>query len=368
MLRKLAFSLLCMAMGVAAYGQSSRPPYLPIWASNGIPTTDILQPTNTFIAAGWPLSSTPPSRQYFNWILNRTAWGVDYVLHRGISDWDSLTTYGPNDLVIGSNGRLYRSTQGSNLGNAPPNTSFWNVPAVDTVGNGDNSPSVASTAFVHNNYIPIGGAFSLLGGIIGTNQVPFAAVQQYQGSLSINYSQLVGVPASVNPTANSLVQRDAAGSLVGTYLYQTSGNNENPSISQVMVTNGDNVLRKENFVNFQQQMNLSFIGGQVTAGQVPANAVTQFSQQIFSYNPLMSTSNPGCAQIPGGIIIMWGSMNPAGGTITVGFPCGGFPNAALSVTSNSSAYPTQTNISSWNRLSFVVSNTGGSGNYIAIGY
>jgi len=370
MLRKLAYTLLCMTMAMAAYGQSTRPPFLPIWAVTAIPTTDILQPNNAYISAGWPLSSTPPSRQYFNWVLNRGTWGVDYLLHRGIADWDSATTYGPNDLVIGSNGRIYRSTQSNNVGNAPPNTSFWNVPAIDAVANGDNSASIASTAFVHNNYVPIGGGFSLLGGQIGAGQVPLGAVNQWQSFLSISWSQISGVPLDQSGTvANSIAQRNGGGYLFANYFNQNLGANENPPIGQVIVNNTtDTFNRKASFVNFQNQQNLANIGGQVTAGQVPQGAVTQYSPQVFQYNPQISRSTSGCAQIPGGILIQWGIVAPNGGTITAGYSCGPFPNAALSVISNGQSAVTQSNVTGWNANNFTIRNTGGASNYIAIGY
>lgn len=371
MIRKFGLTLLCMLLTASALAQSSRPPFLPIWAVTAVPTNDILQPNNTFISLGWPLSSTPPSRQYFNWVLNRSTWGVDYILHRGIADWDSSTVYGSNDLAIGSNGRLYRSTQPSNTGNSPPNSSFWNVPAIDTLPTGDNSPSIANTAFVTANFVPRGGAFSLLGGQIGSSQVPFSAVQQYQASLSIGFGQITGVPLNTGTVISPLtiLERDTAGDAFARYFNSQAPNNESLTVSQVMVTNGsDNYLRKANLFNFAAQIPLSNLSGQVTAGQVPASAVTQYSPQLFAFNPLQSKTNPGCAQLPGGVIIMWGPMTPNNNTITVAFPCGGFPNAALSVVGNGSSVPTQTNVISWNNTTFQVHNTGGAGNYIAIGF
>jgi hypothetical protein len=56
---------------------------------------------------------------------------------------------------------------------------------------------------------------------------------------------VAAVLGSVTPTGNTLVQRDASGFIYAQYLNQASGNNENPPISQIMVTNGsDGFLRK----------------------------------------------------------------------------------------------------------------------------
>lgn len=56
---------------------------------------------------------------------------------------------------------------------------------------------------------------------------------------------ITALSADTSPTGNTVARRDANGYLYAAYLNQGSGNNENPGISQVMVTNGsDNFLRK----------------------------------------------------------------------------------------------------------------------------
>lgn len=369
-MRKFGLLAALMLLATNAFAQSTRPPFVPIWASGAAPTTDIVQPSNSYITAGWPLSSTPPSRQYFNWVLNRGTWGVDYLLHRGIADWDSSTVYAQGD-VVQYGAVLYRNIVSNNTGNAPSAVSTqWTSIASATRPVGDNSLNVATTEFVHSNSVPLGGAFSLLGGQISASQVPLAAVNQYQSFLSINYAQLTGVPVSTANAPNTIVFRDSSGNAFTNYFNQTSPANENPTIDQVAVSglNQGTYWRKASLGFFQSQMNLSSIGGQVSAGQVPSSAVTQYSPQIFAYNPTIAKANPGCVTIPGGIVIIWGNMNPNGNTITVAFACGGFANAALNVVANGSSIPTQTNVLSWTASSFTVHNTGGSGNYIAIGY
>jgi hypothetical protein len=371
-MRKLLLSALAL-LPLIAGAQTAKPPLVPVWASTATPTTDIVKPSDSYIATGWPLSSTPPSRQYFNWFQNYTSAGISYILHRGISDWDGGQTYAVND-VVQSNGYLYQSALGNNTGNAPPSVasginSNWDVIHVITAPLHDDSSRVASTDFVHNNYIPINGLFSQLSGSIAPSQVPLGAVNQWQAYLNISYGQLTGVPVSTSVIANDIVARDGSGYTYVSYLNRSSGNNENPPISQVIVQNGtDTFDRKAGFGYFQSQMNLANISGQVSAGQVPANAVTQYSPQVFTYNPFISIAGNGCTQIPGGIILMWGNSNPNGGTIGVAFPCGGFPHGVFSVTSNSTGIPTQSNISGWSTTSFTIHNTGGQSNWIAIGY
>lgn len=55
----------------------------------------------------------------------------------------------------------------------------------------------------------------------------------------------VNLPVSVASTANSVPKRNADGHLFASYYNQSSNNSENPTISQIMVTNGsDNYVRK----------------------------------------------------------------------------------------------------------------------------
>lgn len=104
----------------------TKPAVLPPWADTAVPTTDIVQPPNGFISAGWPLSSVPPSRQYFNWAMNYAANGIRYFSRRGIADYDAAETYLPNDIVRGDDNALYQSSVGANTGNAPSSsTAQW---------------------------------------------------------------------------------------------------------------------------------------------------------------------------------------------------------------------------------------------------
>jgi hypothetical protein len=70
---------------------------------------------------------------------------------------------------------------------------------------------------------------------------------------------ITGLTADTAATANTVARRDASGYLFAAYLNQSSGNNENPTISQIMVTNGgDGYLRKAS---------LSALGAAITAAK-----------------------------------------------------------------------------------------------------
>ncbi len=78
---------------------------VPVWAETG----DTVQPTNPEISIGWPPTTTPPSRQRFNWILNWCARGLRYLLQRGISEWAAAETYPQYAKVTYTDGLVYRA-------------------------------------------------------------------------------------------------------------------------------------------------------------------------------------------------------------------------------------------------------------------
>lgn len=362
-MRKTLLALLALFGAVGgADAAVTKPLVLPPWADTGIPTTDVVQPSNGFISAGWLNSATPPSRQYFNWVLNYATNGVRYLTRRSIADWDTLDTYSQGDVVQVGN-VLYQSSVNSNTANTPTSVSLvWQPINTKTAPNGDHSLSVATTAFVFNNYIPIGGPFSSLGGQIAAGQVPVGAITQWQGSLAINWGQISGVPSAMAPTPNTLCLRDSSGFIYGNYLNQASQNNESTPISQVMVTNGtDGFFRKANFIAFQNTEQLPNIGGAVTPGQVPVGAVTQYSPQIFNFNPSQSQGSPGYTTIPGGIVIEWGAVtlgdvvSPVTGTVTFPKAFHAVFNITVSVqdTSNGGATTVIASVGPSNTTSFI---------------
>lgn len=97
----------------------TKPAVTSVWASTA---TDNVTPTDAFIAAGWPLSTTPPSRGRFNWLLNYLYNGVRYFSRRGIADYDAAETYMTNDKTVGPDGLTYLSLVDNNIGNTPAST------------------------------------------------------------------------------------------------------------------------------------------------------------------------------------------------------------------------------------------------------
>lgn len=94
----------------------TKPAVTSVWASTA---ADNVQPTDAYIAAGWPLSTTPPSRGRFNWLLNYLYNGIRYLCRRGISDYDAAETYMLNDKVVGPDGATYISLVDNNIAHTP---------------------------------------------------------------------------------------------------------------------------------------------------------------------------------------------------------------------------------------------------------
>jgi hypothetical protein len=86
-----------------------------VWAESG----DKTQPKKEWLQLGWPMSSVPPSRQRFNWVLNFLMNGVRYLTRRGVPDYSDEETYSVGDCVIGPDGRTYQSLQNDNTDHTP---------------------------------------------------------------------------------------------------------------------------------------------------------------------------------------------------------------------------------------------------------
>lgn len=108
----------------------SKPTVRTPWADSATPNSaDFKDPdtvTAGFTAAGWPLSSTPPARPFWNWVLNYCMNGIRYLCRRGIADWDSTETYAIGGVALGSDGQVYQSLVNANINQAPPTSpSAW---------------------------------------------------------------------------------------------------------------------------------------------------------------------------------------------------------------------------------------------------
>lgn len=112
-----------------------------------------------------------------------------------------------------------------------------------------------------------------------------------------NSALLNGAPLSAAATASSVAQRDASGYLWAAYFNQSSANNENPSVSQVVVTNGtDGFFRKMGLGSFQAQLTLSSIGGFVNAAsQLSGTVPNAHLPNIGSMPGVTIAADPGTA-------------------------------------------------------------------------
>lgn len=367
--------------------------------------SDLQDPGNTYASAGWQIGVKPP-RQYFNWVLNYVFAGIRYYCQSGIPAWDAAETYSSGAYVLSPNGYLCRAPIGST--NQNPDAVFgpgqsWDSPAVRTPPYPDNSGRVPNTSWVYTNFIAVGASFASITGQISSAQVPVGAVTQWQGSLSIGGSQITSAVARANtvfntsgqyatfnwsgqsgqpswlwgsndglnfyvwnpsnfsvsnsqalqgltPTSaaagNTVMLRDANGYAYAIYLNQASPNNENPSISQFMVTNGaDNFLRKASVATAKAAL------GALATSDFPA---------LLSVN--------GYQKLPSGVILQWGEATISG-TTTVTFPIA-FPNNAASVvfTIISSTNQIFLNGAPLGRTSFSATNGNAVISWFAVGY
>ncbi len=166
-----------------------------------------------------------------------------------------------------------------------------------------NAKEVLASKNAVNGYAGLDGTAKL-----ANAQVAQSNVTQHQASLSItwgqitgtkNADQLQGFTPAASVIANTLLLRDASGYAWAQYFNQASGNNENPAISQVMVNNGsDGFLRKASSTYFQSQLSLNNIGGQVSAGQVPSGAVTQYQGTFSLAGSQITSGTVAAARLP----------------------------------------------------------------------
>ena len=131
------------------------------WSSPST-TSDVYDPDSYAggtVSAGWTQTTTPPARQFFNWVLNYVMDGVRYLCGQGVATWDTLETYVVGATTLGSDKVLYRCIL-QHSGKDPSsggNPTYWAVPQVSTatspqpvgtVSGFDNGKQIANTAFV----------------------------------------------------------------------------------------------------------------------------------------------------------------------------------------------------------------------------
>ncbi len=190
-------------MSVTTY---TKPAVRHAWAETAT-ASDLVDPGDGYAEAGWPQSTTPPPRQYFNWVLNYNMEGIRYLCQNGVPSWDPAEEYPVYAQARGSDGNLYQSLVGSNVGNDPTSTTgSWGPVTAASPPSGDSSTAVATTAWVASGFLKVGSTFAAIGGSIANAQVPQGAVTQYEGALSIAFGQLTGTAGNAQIPEGAVTQ------------------------------------------------------------------------------------------------------------------------------------------------------------------
>lgn len=364
---------------------------------------DLQDPGNTYASAGWQIGVKPP-RQYFNWVLNWSSAAIRYFCQNGIPGWDANETYANLSYVLSPNGYLCRAT--TNTTNQNPDTNFnpsgpWDSPNVLSPPFPDNSSRVPNTSWIWTHFLQTTTTLPSIGGQVTNAQVPVGAITQWQGSLSIsggqvssavarantvynttgqyatfnwagqsgqpswlwgsndglnyyvwnpanfsvsNASTVAGLSVTTAAAGSTVMARDSSGYAWAVYFNQASPNNENPSVSQFVVTNGsDNYFRKANATAVQAAL------GYLTTGNFAFSAA-------------------GYQRIANGAIIQAGRVGVNTSATNISFPLA-FPNGCFAVSFTPEGTNNQPFLTSPPQASFFTAAGGPAEiNYIALGW
>lgn len=291
----------------------TKPPVLPAWADAG----DKVQPSNAELSVGWPVSSTPPSRQRFNWVLNFVANAVRYFSRRGLPDYDAAETYMAGDRTIGDDGKTYKCLVDNTTAFAPStNPAKWarwgfTLAELDAEGTTpaqfDNSLKRASTAFIQRALGNCSGAMVVTAATTLTAADTGKAISINPGGslvLPLASACVAGTAFHIYATTSTTVSRQAAETIyLGTSATATS----------ISMAAADWAIVAHNGSQWE-----------VFAGSV-----------LMQYAPTFANSKTGNGyqKLPGGLIIQWGIVGTTliGGdsqNVDVTFPIA-FPNQCL---------------------------------------
>jgi hypothetical protein len=99
-------------------------PTIPGWCDTG----EAVQPQSDDIAAGWPDSQIPPSRQEFNWLDKQQDSALRYLCRVAIAEYHPAEQYQGFGLCIGSNRSVYWNLQPcSGIDPVFDNTGRWEL-------------------------------------------------------------------------------------------------------------------------------------------------------------------------------------------------------------------------------------------------
>lgn len=297
----------------------TKPPVLPAWAESG----DKVTPSNAEIQVGWPLSSIPPSRQRFNWLLNFLANGIRYFSRRGLPDYDAAETYMTGDRIIGDDGKTYRSLIDNNTAQTPSTSpTKWErwaltlaemYTSLTTPAQFDNSVKPATTAFVRQAGIQTNGISAIDGNVTLTAaDVGKSLVVQGAGGYNVTLPDVSLVPAG----ARIEIFGGAAATLL-------------PAGGQVFYSGyATGVTVPSLALKASDSLTLVAVPGASTPGWfIEGELQLQYSSQFAQ-----SKGANGYYKTPGGIIRNYGIATTSGSSdVTVTFPLA-FPNACRSIT------------------------------------
>lgn len=293
----------------------SKPAVRNAWADTAVPTTDIVDPGNAIVTAGWLQTSQPPPRQHFNWLLNWSAGAVRYFMQHGISTWDVGETYSIGSLVIATGANtLFQSIVNNNTGNSP-------------VVSGS---SPAATAF-----------WAKLNGYTIDSQLTAYVTQT---SLTSQLASYVTNASLASQLANYVTNSSLASTLAS---YVTNASLASTLSSYLTIASAAiNYLTIANAASTYATLISPHLSGTPTAPTAAAGTVnTQIATTQFAVGTGATTSSSGWYQLPNGIIEQFGYVtNSTGGPVTVPFPVA-FPNFCVSITATPSPSNGTVNVS-----------------------
>jgi len=312
------------------------------WADLAVPTTDIVDPGNNYVAAGWLQSTQPPPRQYMNWVLNWCAAGIRYYMQNGICDWQAAELYQTGSIVVYNNVVWQSLTNGNT--NYPPTTNptQW-------------------------------------GPLAGYATIAMLASYVTQTTLSNDlaaYAALNSPTFSGNPQAPTPVLGDSDNSIAtSAFVQATLAAALSAYVTQTSLTSqlGGYLTIASAAATYAKLASPTFSG--TPTAPTPATgdnstrlATTAFVKSAFATSASLAVN--GYQDFPSGLIIQWGIASPGGSPgSTVPFPKP-FPASCFAVIAGAaSSSGGAVAVTGWNASGSVQYNTsGGFNSWIAVGH